>query len=208
MTDTIRDAEAERPARKPLWQWFLLYPTFGVAVVTAAPNLADKALAAYHQTGTATYSGAVKQFEMWTKNAECTKGPVAWYDSPRKVKLDATLCDSGDLFVQAVTPDNRTFYHWVPLDEIIAPPESAGGLIPAAHAATVAPDAVPATPEAAPAAPVRLAMLQSGQVICQQQVSGNILVRRIRTPQGCYDEFVNMYTGQVVDRKPAPCVPC
>lgn len=201
MTDKIRDAGAEPPARKSFWQWFLLYPTFGVAVVTAAPALADKALAAYHQTGTATYSGAVKQFEMWTKNAECTKGPVAWYDSPRKVKLDATLCDSGDLFVRAVTPDNRTVYHWVPLDEVIAPPESAGGLIRAAHAATVAPDVEPA-------APVRLAMLQSGQVICQQQVNGTTLVRRIRTPQGCFDEYVNMYTGQVVDRKPAPCAPC
>ncbi len=194
MTDTIRDEGAESPARKPFWQWFLLYPTFGIAVVTAAPGLADKALAAYHQTGTATYSGAVKQFEMWTKNVECTKAPVAWYDSPRKVKLDATLCDSGDLFVRAVTPDNRTVYHWVPLDEVIAPPESAGGLIPAAHAA--------------PAAPVRLAMLQSGQVLCQQQVNGNTLVRRIRTPQGCFDEFVNMYTGQVIERRPAPCAPC
>ncbi|HEX8622281.1 MAG TPA: hypothetical protein VF718_09940 [Allosphingosinicella sp.] len=194
MTDKIRDEDEERPARRSFWQWFLLYPTFGVAVVSAAPGLADKALATYHQTGTATYSGAVKQFEMWTKNAECTKGPVAWYDSPRKVKLDATLCDSGDLFVRAVTPDNRTVYHWVPLEEMIAPPEAAGGLIPAAHAA--------------PAAPVRLAMLQSGEVICQRQVNGNTLVRRIRTPQGCYDEFVNMYTGQVVERRPAACAPC
>jgi hypothetical protein len=194
MTDTNRDEGAERPARKSFWQWFLLYPTFGVAVVTAAPGLADKALATYHQTGTETYSGAVKQFEMWTKNAECTKGPVAWYDSPRKVKLDATLCDSGDLFVRAVTPDNRTVYHWVPLDEVIAPPESPGGLIPAAHAA--------------PPPPVRLAMLQSGQVICQQQVNGNTLMRRIRTPQGCFDEFVNMYTGQVTERRPAVCAPC
>jgi len=200
MTDTVRDAGAERPARRSFWQWFLLYPTFGVAVITAAPGLADKALATYHQTGTATYSGAVKQFEMWTKNAECAKGPVAWYDSPRKVKLDATLCESGDLFVQAITPDHRTFYHWVPLDEVIAPPEPGGGLIPAAHAAPMAP--------AVPVAPVRLAMLQSGQVICQQQVNGNTLLRRIRTPQGCYDEFVNMYTGQVIERRPAPCAPC
>jgi hypothetical protein len=104
------------------------------------------------------------------------------------------LCDSGDLFVRAVTPDNRTVYHWVPLDEVIAPPGSAGGLIPAAHAA--------------PVAPVQLAMAESGQVVCQKQVNGNILVRRIRTPQGCFDEFVNMYTGQVVDRRPAPCAPC
>jgi hypothetical protein len=45
-------------------------------------------------------------------------------------------------------------------------------------------------------------------VVCQRQINGNTLVRRVRTPQGCFDEFVNMYTGQIMDRRPAPCAPC
>ncbi|HEX6375135.1 MAG TPA: hypothetical protein VFZ91_05390 [Allosphingosinicella sp.] len=195
MPDDIQGGGAKR-----WWQWFLLYPTFGVAVISASPGLADKALAVYHQTGTATYSDAIRQSEMWVKNAECSQGPVAWYSNPSRVKVDATMCPSGDLFVRAVTPDDRISYHWVPLDEVIAPPEpQGGGLIRAARAAPA--PVGPAT------APVRLAMLQSGAVICQRALDGKTLIRRIRTPQGCFDEYVNLFTGAVVDRKPAPCVP-
>jgi hypothetical protein len=173
-----------------------------VALISATPGLADKALAVYHQTGTPTYSGALKQSEMWVKNAECSKGPVAWYSNPSRVKVDATMCPSGDLFVRAVTPDDRISYHWVALDEVIMPTGGEGGggfLIPSARAAPA--------PNQSPAPPVRLAMFQSGQVICQRAIDAKTLVRRIRTPQGCIDEYVNLFNGAVVDRKPAPCVP-
>jgi hypothetical protein len=194
-----------RPANR-WWQWFLLYPSLGVAIVSATPVLADKALAVYHSTDTATYSEAIKQRDMWAKNLQCSASPFSWYSNPSNVKVDATMCPSGDLFVRAITPDNRSFYHWVPLDEVVRSRDE-GGLVPAAKAAPFTPRTISDLgPSRSSAGAYRLAM-QIAQVICQRPLDQRIMVRRIQTPQGCFDEFVDMFNGAVVGRRPAPCVP-
>jgi len=198
------DKEAPSPPKR-WWQWVLLYPTLGVAILSAVPLLTDKVLAFYHGTKTETYSGALKQRDMWAKNLECSASPFAWYNNPSNVKVDATMCPSGDLFVRAMTPDNQSFYHWVALDEVVKPVATTSGIIPAAKASVALNRAHPVRTKAK--FPHLQLALQQAQVICQRQVDARIIIRRIATPQGCFDEFVDMFNGAVVGRRPAPCVP-
>ena len=44
-------------------------------------------------------------------------------------------------------------------------------------------------------------------VICQRFIDQRMLVRRVQTPQGCFDEIVDTFNGQVVRRNQVPCAP-
>src|SRR5205809_2022457 len=123
--------------------------------------------------------------------------------SPIRVQVDATICDSGDILVHAVTPDNATLFKWLALDDVVRPAPSGGGnmFIPSANAATVtgrltAAIATNAKPEITPA------QFQVN-VICQH-MNGRYIVRRIATPQRCFDEVIDTYSGAVVQRNGAP----
>ncbi|MDC0953155.1 hypothetical protein OAR92_00630, partial [Porticoccaceae bacterium] len=43
-------------------------------------------------------------------------------------------------------------------------------------------------------------------VLCQNWINNVLFVRRVSYPnQGCFDETINTFTGQVVNVSPAPC---
>jgi hypothetical protein len=201
------DGSEAKPQR--WWQWFLLYPTAAVALVTAAPQWIDRGLAAYHGTKSESYAAADRQRALWRKNLSCSAAPFNWYNNPRNVRVDATICDSGDVFVRASTPDNQNFFEWVEIDTVVGA-QSGGGvtLIPQAHAATISTRFGPATlTDRGTAGGARLfrAHYQTGTVLCQRFLDQRRLLRRVRTPGGCFDEVVDMLNGTVIQRSPAPC---
>jgi hypothetical protein len=201
---------AREPKRRPRrgrrwWQWLLVYPSFGVAAITAVPALADRALAVYHDTNTETYSEALEQASMWDKNAACPAAGLltSWGDSSRLNKVDTAACPSGDLLVRALTADRRSVYRWVAYDDIVRPIVPGGGLIPAARAAAE-PEAGGA--RAAGGARPRLAM-QAVKPICQRKADARTRVRRARTAGGCFEEIIDVYSGAVTARRSVPCTP-
>lgn len=193
------DAESARPKR--WWQQILLYPAFAVALVTAGPQWADTARG--WKLGVKSASDSNKQALLWQKNATCGANPAKGFLSPRNVAVDATICDSGDILVRAVTPQNTPIYKWLPLDDVVRT-AAGGGFIPAAQAATLSPG-VPSRAKPAVEPVARIAMLQAS-VLCTK-VNGRFLTRRIQTPQGCFDEVIDTFTGALVSRNPAPCSP-
>jgi len=182
------------------WQWFLVYPTLGIALLGAVPQWIDKGRAWYAGTQTATYSEAMKQNALWQKNFECSTAESNWYLNPRKIQVDATICHSGDLFVQLYPPGEAPVRRFVSIDDLMNKPESGGGLVPAAHAAEWMPVEATLRPG------VRLAG-DVASVLCQKFLDARMLQRRVSTPQGCFDEVIDTYNGQVVRRTPAPCTP-
>ena len=42
-------------------------------------------------------------------------------------------------------------------------------------------------------------------MICQRWIGNGLLLQRILTGQGCFDQVLNAYTGWIVSRKFAPC---
>lgn len=205
------DAASPPPASgKPerWWQWILLYPTLGISLLTAAPQWVDQARAAVQGINQASARDAEKQSQLWRRNLSCAAAPFAWYSNPSNVKVDATICDSGDIFVRAATPANGQFFKWIAIEDVVQLPVDAGNpVIPAAQAAYKRLEGVGGAVRARGGAPALKLAGQQAMVICQRFLDQRMLVRRVQTPQGCFDEIVDTFNGQVVRRNPVPCAP-
>lgn len=182
---------------KNIVQWLLLYPAFGVALLTAGPQWYDR-VGGFIQKKGSSLSESNHQNALWRKNIACLGGPSAWFQSTTNIKIDATICDSGDIFVQALTPDNTPHIAWVALDDVVKNAAPSGNaVVPSANAATsgIAPAANPLFHKA------------QLEVLCQRFIDDRHVMRRVRTPDGCFDEIIDTFTNAVVKRTPAPCAP-
>jgi hypothetical protein len=179
------------PSPRQWWQWLLLYPSFAVALLTAGPQWYDKISG--FRIGVRSAAEAERQAQLWQKNASCVGLNSEGYLSPSKVAVDATICNSGDILVRAVTPQKAEIYRWLALDDVVSAKKS-GGFIPTAEAATL----TLSQPS------LSLALLQT--VLCTRS-DGRYLTRRVQTSEGCFDEVIDTFTGALVSRRPAPCVP-
>jgi len=201
----VREAanEDSKPSSpKRWWQWILLYPAFAVALLTAGPQWYDRGKATWQGIKGGSASDAEKQASLWRKNLSCSAAPFAWYSNPSNVKIDATICDSGDIFVRASTPENANFFKWIPLDDVLRSAGAGGGMIPSANAATLS--LRPQHQLLSRPALTQVA-LQGATVLCQHFIDDRHILRRVQTPQGCFDEVIDTYNGSVEKRTPAPC---
>ncbi|HEU4969498.1 hypothetical protein [Sphingomonas sp.] len=185
------------------WQWLLVYPALVIALITAVPNWVEKYRSARLGLNGKTVAEAEQQNDLWKRNLACASAPFSWYSNPSNVKVDATICDSGDILVRASTPSNGQFFKWVPIDDVVAQKTQVASLIESAARAAAArgPISRPDRPGG-----VQLAQMNA-QVICQKFLNPRYLLRRVQTPQGCFDEVIDTYNGAAVQRTPAPCTP-
>jgi hypothetical protein len=195
--------------KKPWWHWFLVYPALGLALISAAPQWIDKTGAAIKGLGWGgSLAAAEKRNALWQKNISCLAAPGAWSKYGNGVEIDATICNSGDIFVQA--KESGTLIpkiHWVALEDVLKEKALGGGggtaIIPSAHAATI----VTMMPGAAPVAKNGLFHQAQYTVLCQKFIDDRYIRRRVSTPEGCFDEIIDSFTNAVVKRSPAPCEP-
>jgi hypothetical protein len=183
------------------WQWVLLYPAFAISLITSIPDLADKALAKYYDAGQSSYAEAKRQAELWKNNFECLIAPTDFSPTLDNINVDATICKkTGDIFVQIEMPDKKSVKHWVDLKEILSESNaSSDGLIASAKAS------VPTTRHSFAPLSKGIQLAQAIIVVCQKFLNQRYLLRHIRTPQGCYDETIDTFNGQVVRRDTVPC---
>lgn len=202
-----QQAESSDPKAKNWWQWFLIYPALGIALITAVPDWIDKGLAAYNGLKSSSYAEAMKQSSMWRKNLSCSTTPFNWYQNPTQIKLDALICDSGDVFVRALTPDNKHHFRWIALDDVVMADGSGGfAIVPEAKASSLSSELrLAVAPRHSQAAKLYPAMLQEGIVICTKFLDQRMLLRHLKTPQGCFDEVVDTFNGVAVKRTQVPC---
>ena len=181
---------------KKWWQWVLLYPGLVIAVVGAVPT--------YYELGRSHYLGvpfgksadAEEQNRLWVENFECTK--TAAFNkavNKKQVEISSAVCESGDVLLSGKRPGwDKPQLRWVSWAE-------------------VAPSSVENTHSASfgvfgnAQADDRIILAQ-GNVICQRWVGPGLLLQRIGTAQGCFDQVINTYNGWVVSTRPAPCAPC
>lgn len=209
-TRALRKTKLAEPATKDhapsrWWQWFLIYPALGISLVSAAPQWIDKIRATIEGVRGDSLQAAIKQNDLWKKNITCLSAPGAWFEGPNDVQIDATICNSGDIFVQAMAPGRvAPQMHWVAVEDVLKDtPQRGNPLVPAANAAT--PSLVPqAEPRSFSGALIHRAQFA---VLCQKFIDGRHIKRRVQTPQGCFDEIIDTYNGAVVQRNPAPCTP-
>ncbi len=193
------EADGAKGGPTKWWQWIIIYPTLAVSILSAAPQWVDKAQAMFNGVEDRSWEQAKAQQEAWRDNLTCSAAPFDWYSTPENLKVDATICNSGDIFVRVATPRQGNFYQWVLLDAIVQDKKTASlPFLSSAHAAG------PATWRTE--GMTRIAASAAATVVCQAFMpDGRTLKRHVSTPQGCFDEYVDTYTGQVTRSEPAPC---
>lgn len=198
----ISSADSEPRSSRRFYEMLLLYPTLGIALITAVPTWWDKYQAWDLNLERASAAKALRQAQLFRANLSCTAAPFSYYNSPRKVEIDATICDSGDILVSTVVPNQQPYVSFVPLEDLIDT-GSSSGLIPSANAATVT-----ATYSRSGFTKPLFHMAQvTATVICQRMVDNRYIHRRIQTPQGCREQVIDTYNGRITTDIPAPCVP-
>lgn len=186
-------ATDETHSPKKWWQWFFLYPAFGVAFISAIPTFVEAYRSIQYNVPWGNSSSAKLQDDMWQKNLACTSAPIDPLSTANNVQVDATICKSGDVLVKIFSPDGNKFYSWVSINSVMTTKSSGLNIISQAYAGEVRET-------------IHLAL--SGNVICQRFLNPGRLLRRISVPgQGCFDEVVNTYTGYVESSSRAPCNP-
>jgi hypothetical protein len=188
------------PPRK-WWQWFFIYPTLIVSLIGSFPTYFE--LFNSHLLGVPfgrSYD-AKEQNRMWNDNFECAqKAAFALITTKQKVEIGTFVCESGDVLLHCKRPEwEKAQRRWVSWNEVAQSSNSKSAnnfpidLFGRAYAAE--PDTIV------------LAQMSAPSVICQRWVGNGLLLQRIATPAGCFDQVINTYTGWVVSSMPAPCVP-
>jgi hypothetical protein len=205
---TAKTAGKPAEPQQRWWQWILIYPTLGVSLFSAAPQWVDQLKAAYYEVRNDSYELALRENALWKKNLSCATAPYAWYENPKDVRVDATICNSGDVFVRASSPGGQEVTKWVAVEDMF-PSASEGsgegsGLIPAAKAATIEPGRMQAGSE--DFADFSTNQYQNVFVICQRFVDGRMLLRHVRAENGiCYDELIDTFNGSLAKRTQVTC---
>ena len=177
---------------KKWWQWFLIYPLVATSIIGAIPTYVETLRAKSLNVAFGESKNAKEQDDVWRTNLACASAPLDPFVNAHNVKVDATICKSGDVLVKFFSPDGKTSYKWVAVNNVIKEDVNAG-LISAAYASSTQ-------------QPILLAL--NGNVICQRYLEpGRVLRRTSVNGRGCFDEIVNTYTGRVESTSPAPCSP-
>jgi hypothetical protein len=184
--------DSKQPPRESILKLVLLYPGLVIAAIGAVPQYIQVFKAAKWDVPVNAVNAAEREHGLWVKNVECTGGEDSLETSlADNTRVAARVCPSGDVLVKVKRVTGEQSYFWVPLEEARSGDNRLAALIGISTAVA----------QEVPSSRVRLAQA------CQhwQDQARGILVRRIRDGGQCYDETVNTFTGQVIDRKPVQC---
>jgi hypothetical protein len=173
-------------------QWYAQIVIFLIALFGALPHYRDMIVAYVRGVPVDQLSQGEEQSRLWEKNSDCYKqsNPVP-VKTNRNDALSVTVCPkTGDILVDVKPSEGAEIFKWIGLNSF----EKTGASILSSSTAFAQP--VP----------------QGGQaqvpatVLCQRQLSGEIILRRVQYSDGqCFDQQINPFSQQVVQRNPAPC---
>jgi hypothetical protein len=198
----------------------LIYPTLAATLITAVPQWIDRVQALTNNVQGRNYHDALVQRQLYAKNIDCTTAPFDWYINPSNIDLDATICQSGDVYLRATSPTGQANYYFVAVDQVLGKPDAgSGSLFPAAQAAERL--QLPATPAVAEDAQrpqdlltrvqivgrpaFRTQTVVQTSVVCTKFLDSRRVLRHLRTPQACFDEIVDSLNGRTVSRTQVAC---
>lgn len=204
-SETHNEPSLEKPPKK-WWQWVLLYPTFVIFLIGSIPT-ATKMIQSFRLGVPYTkVDDAETQSRLWQTNFDCVQSAAFSSKTTRSgVEIASTVCESGDVLLKGKRPDwQHPQYHWVAWSDV-ASIKNDGSEV-----------SLESKPPSAPKISkalwtsndnqFRIMPVQYGPILmCQVFVNQGILRQRYSTPNGCFDQFINVYTGWVIGTQPAPC---
>ena len=185
------------------WQWVLVYPAFVISILGSIPTVIEAVKSYKHEIPMFSSYTAEKQTELFKRNITCLTGatfnPITTKDN---VEISTHVCPSGDVYLQGKRPGWRHSQQiWVAWNDIardISQEKTSMLTLPDFFSQAIA----------AESGEIQLAQVAMAMtIICQRWVGDGLLLQRISTPQGCFDQVVNTYNGLIVSSSPVSCNP-
>lgn len=218
-SDAVATPAGPRPKR--LWQWLVMVPAALAPLYTAAPVWADKALAIRNDFVSGSFKEGKEQLRLAQRNMECLQAPYKFYSNPNRLKIDGTICPSGDVLLRAVDGLQRQGIYFVGTSTLQNQLEAAAALpapsIPASTESWPAEAGAPAILHRAAygggtaAGPVgaQLYLAQGGEVrvLDTRPMPGNprYIIQRVMRPDGCFEQVIDLANGAVVQITRVQC---
>jgi hypothetical protein len=185
------------------WQWILIYPAFGTAIIGAVPTVLELHRSIINDVSFGHSADAIAQADLWRKNFECAKTEFQSIINSHNIEVGSAVCRSGDILLRSKDPNAQEYqYRWVSWSEIgdmsgkgRSTKSVGAGIISAAMAGETKTKPLQIAEEKPP-------------LICQKWIGNNLLLRRYSTRNGCVDEVIKTANGRVVERKAARCDRC
>ena len=88
----------------------LLYPILATSIIAAVPIYIELYSSLKLGVNYGDSRTAVERNKLWVKNMECTQAPFDWLTTSFKRRVDATICESGDVLLRYLFPTNEGKY--------------------------------------------------------------------------------------------------
>lgn len=184
------------PSLKSWKQWFLIYPTFAIAVLGAVPQYINVVKGFVIGVNSNQVSYAENQHKLWMRNQDCHP-TLNTIKTVANSEVSIGACPTGDIQVNIKYPNDSKFVRWIGFDELQKESLTSNVLIE-----KLGISAVLADEKVHP----KLQLANSeNKVICQKFLGNGKIVRIIRDKENCYREIINTYTGKVEEYKIVMC---
>ena len=197
MENNLDKADINSKSQLKTWkQWFLIYPTFAIAVLGAIPQYINviQGLAIGVETSQVSY--AVNQNKLWKKNQNCNLSLIT-IKTIENSRLSIGACPTGDIQVNIIFPDDSRVVRWLGFDELKNVSSIDNGIFEGLGISTAVAEKIE---------PLKIQLARSdSEVMCQKFLSNGKLVRIIRDGEKCYKETINTYTGKVEEHIVVKC---
>jgi hypothetical protein len=110
----------ESAAPKKWWQWLLLYPGLGIALLGAIPTLVELRRSFTLDVPYGKSAEAEQQLKLWQVNFDCmNKLPVIKpIRNDKNVEVASVVCDTGDVLIVGTLPDRSKQMKWVSWNDV------------------------------------------------------------------------------------------
>lgn len=169
------------------WQWILMYPALGVALLGAIPTGVQLYKAFRYDTSYAEVPIAVRNNKLTEENLSCLNKAGTSLKLADNTTIQAAVCAKGDIWILSTAAGSHPHLSWVSRDEVLGRKQS--GLF---------------TGTAWASSGQRLAQNNARPLCVFKDASGKVIRRLVVSPGVCQDQQIDPFTGRI-NVVPAPC---
>jgi len=187
VADTKPSSNSSPHGPQKWWQWWVMYPSLGIAILGAIPTVVQgvRAISAGASYGNVPFVD--RNNDLFAKNFDCLKRSGSSVELRNNTKIEAVVCDSGDIWVRVTTADSQSGISWIALADVV--PKKTSGIF---------------GNEAFAASLPMLAQAGAPPLCVFKDSSGKIVRRVVVSPGKCQDEQIDPNTGRITV-VPAEC---
>ena len=96
----------------------MIYPALVTSLIAAIPTYVEAFKSTEYGVKFGQSSNAKEQDELWRTNLSCIAAPIDPFVTMNNIKVDATICKSGDVFIRIFPPTVKPSFKWVAVNAV------------------------------------------------------------------------------------------